>query len=347
MHSPSTANATPSNLDATPASDGGRSGNGAISQPTAGDVISTTGLTKVYRGGTVAVEELNLSVRSGEIFGLLGPNGAGKSTTVGMLTTRVIPTSGTALVSGIDVVAQPALAKQVIGVVSQANTLDQGLNVWENLYFHGRYFGLGATASRSATNELLERFGLADKKRAKIEILSGGMARRLMVARALLHQPAVIFLDEPTVGLDPQSRIALWEMLGELQQEGQTVLVTTHRMEEADEHCDRLAIMDHGRIKAVDTPAHLKARHGGGAAVTVRADGDIEELAGHLRRSVVAIEVRVVDGSVRLSLPQAEGAMQLVLAAAQAGRFRLTDLSVSCDTLETVFVKLTGKDLRE
>ncbi len=347
MHSSSPANVSRSDLDVTPANDGGPAGNGATDQPRAGDVISTTGLTKVYPGGMVAVEELNLSVRRGEIFGLLGPNGAGKSTTVGMLTTRVIPTAGTAVVSGIDVVAEPARAKQVIGVVSQANTLDQGLNVWENLYFHGRYFGLGADASRSATNELLDRFRLADKKTAEIEALSGGMARRLMVARALLHQPAVIFLDEPTVGLDPQSRIALWEVLGELQQEGQTVLVTTHRMEEADEHCDRLAIMDHGRIKAVDTPTRLKARLGGGAAVTVRADGDIQELAAHLRRAVFANGVRIVDGSVRLSLAEAEGAMQLVLAAAQAGRFRLTDLSVSCDTLETVFVKLTGKDLRE
>ena len=347
MHSSSPANISRPGGTVTLATQGEPAGNGASPHAGAADVISTTALKKVYPGGMVAVDELSLSVRRGEIFGLLGPNGAGKSTTVGMLTTRVIPTSGSAVVNGIDVVAEPARAKQVIGVVSQANTLDQGLNVWENLYFHGRYFGLSAQASRSATNELLERFRLADKKTAEVDALSGGMARRLMVARALLHQPAVIFLDEPTVGLDPQSRIALWEVLGELQEEGQTVLVTTHRMEEADEHCDRLAIMDHGRIKAVDTPAGLKARLGGGASVTVKTDGSIEELASHLRRAVFTTEVRVVDGHVRLSLPQAEGAMQLVLAAAQAGRFRLTDLSVSNDNLETVFVKLTGKDLRE
>jgi len=320
---------------------------GAESGPAPSDVVVTTCLRKVYPGGRVAVEELNLSVRRGEIFGLLGPNGAGKSTTVGMLTTRVIPTSGTAVVNGIDVRAYPARAKQAIGVVSQANTLDQGLNVWENLYFHGRYFGLGDRAARSAADELLERFRLADRKASEVEDLSGGMARRLMVARALLHRPAVIFLDEPTAGLDPQSRIALWEVLVELQGEGQTVLLTTHRMEEADEHCDRLAIMDHGRILAVDTPQGLKASLGSGAAVTARAEERLDELAAYLSRAAGVTEVRVIDGDVRFNLPAAHGAMQWVLAAAQAGGFRLTDLSVSDDTLETVFVNLTGQDLRE
>ena len=310
-------------------------------------MVVTKSLRKVYPGGRVAVEDLDLSVRRGEIFGLLGPNGAGKSTTVGMLTTRVIPTSGSALVSGIDVVAHPARAKQVIGVVSQANTLDQGLNVWENLYFHGRSFGLGVRASRSAADELLDRFRLGDRKTSHIESLSGGMARRLMVARALLHRPAVIFLDEPTAGLDPQSRIALWEVLVELRGEGQTVLVTTHRMEEADEHCDRLAILDHGRILAVDSPRRLKEFLGSGVAVTVRTEERVDELAAYLSRATGVSEVRVAEDEVRFNLPSADGAMQWVLVAAQVGGFRLTDLSVSGDTLETVFVNLTGTDLRE
>jgi len=311
------------------------------------DVVLTTSLRKVYASGRVAVDELSLSVRRGEIFGLLGPNGAGKSTTVGMLTTRVNPTSGRALVNGIDVGKNPAQAKQVLGVVSQSNTLDQGLNVWENLYFHGRYFGLGKAEARSRADELLERFRLADRKTSEVDSLSGGMARRLMVARSLLHRPVVIFLDEPTAGLDPQSRIALWEVLCELQGEGQTVLVTTHRMEEADEHCDRVAIMDHGRILAIDTPRRLRELMGSGAAVAVRAEGRLEDLAAHLRGLAGATEVRVADGEVRFNLPTADGAMQWVLAAAQAGSFRLTDLSVSGDTLETVFVNLTGKELRE
>jgi len=310
-------------------------------------MVVTSSLRKVYPGGRVAVEDLNLTVCRGEIFGLLGPNGAGKSTTVGMLTTRVIPTSGTAIVNGIDLVAHPAVAKQMIGVVSQANTLDQGLNAWENLYFHGLYFGLDRRKARAAADEMLERFRLSDRKTAKVEALSGGMARRLMVARALLHRPPVIFLDEPTAGLDPQSRIALWEVLVDLQREGQTVLVTTHRMEEADEHCDRLAILDHGRILAVDTPRLLKAARGSGASVTVRAEEHLDDLAAHLSQTIEATEVRVVDGEVRFHLPTSDGAMQWVLAAAQDGGFRLTDLSVSGETLETVFVNLTGKEIRE
>ncbi len=320
---------------------------GAGPGPLPDDVVVTESLRKVYPNGMVAVEGLDLSVRRGEIFGLLGPNGAGKSTTVGMLTTRIIPTSGSATVGGIDVVAHPALAKQVIGVVSQANTLDQGLNVWENLYFHGQYFGFSVGRARAAADELLDRFRLGDRRTAHVESLSGGMARRLMVARALLHRPAVIFLDEPTAGLDPQSRIALWEVLVELQSEGQTVLVTTHYMEEADEHCDRLAVVDHGRILAVDTPARLKARLGSGAAVTAKAEERLDDLAVHLGRAIGATEVRVVEDEVRFNLPTADGAMQRVLAVAQAGGFRLTDLSVCGDTLETVFVELTGKDLRE
>jgi ABC-2 type transport system ATP-binding protein len=326
---------------------GGATNDGASPDPAFDAVVTTQSLRKVYANGRVAVEDLDLRVGRGEIFGLLGPNGAGKSTTVGMLTTRIIPTSGTAIVNGIDIAARPAQAKQVLGVVSQANTLDQGLNVWENLYFHGRYFGLGDKPARAVSDELLERFRLGDRKTAEVGSLSGGMARRLMVARALLHRPAVIFLDEPTAALDPQSRIALWEILIELQGEGQTVLVTTHRMEEADEHCDRLAIMDHGRILAVGTPRQLKSSLGSGAAVTVRAENRLEDLAAYLGRASAVTEIRVVDEEVRFSLPTTAGALQWVLAAAQVGGYQLTDLSVTDDTLETVFVSLTGKELRE
>src|SRR6204780_4283285 len=198
-------------------------------------VIHTEDLTKVYPGADfAAVDHLNLDVRTGEIFGLLGPNGAGKTTTAGMLTTRVVPTSGRAFLGGIDVAAQPALAKQLSGIVSQQNTLDRQLTVWENLYFHGRLFGIGAKESRERADELLGRFSLSNWAKASVYALSGGMAQRLMVARAIFHRPAVLFLDEPTAGLDPQSRLALWEMLGELNQTGQTVVLTTHYMEEAD-----------------------------------------------------------------------------------------------------------------
>jgi ABC-2 type transport system ATP-binding protein len=175
------------------------------------EVIRTVELTKVYPGMDVpAVDKLDLSVHAGEIFGLLGPNGAGKTTTAGMLTTRVIPTSGTAYVGAIDVVAHPALAKQLIGIVSQQNTLDRQLTVWENLYFHGRLFGISASESRRKSDELLEQLHLTKWAKASVYALSGGMAQRLMMARAIFHRPAVLFLDEPTAGLDPQSRLALW-----------------------------------------------------------------------------------------------------------------------------------------
>jgi ABC-2 type transport system ATP-binding protein len=195
-------------------------------------IIKTVALTKRYPGMDVpAVDQLDLTVHQGEIFGLLGPNGAGKTTTAGMLTTRVLPTAGSATVAGIDVVAQPTLAKQLIGVVSQQNTLDRQLTVWENLYFHGRLFGIAKAESRQTATELLERFQLAKWADASVYALSGGMAQRLMVARAIFHRPAVLFLDEPTAGLDPQSRLALWELMGELNAQGQTIVLTTHYME--------------------------------------------------------------------------------------------------------------------
>src|SRR5665647_1099850 len=212
-----------------------------------GEVITTSGLSKTFPGDIHAVVSLDLRVQSGEIFGLLGPNGAGKTTTVGMLSTRVIPTAGSACVGGVDVVAHPALAKQMIGVVAQSNTLDRSLTVSENLYYHCRYFGASARDARARADELLEQFCLADRAKSSVYALSGGMAQRLMVARSIAHRPHILFLDEPTAGLDPQSRLALWEILHELHGVGLTVLLTTHYMEEADHLCDRVATMVHDR----------------------------------------------------------------------------------------------------
>src|ERR1039458_9967639 len=252
-----------------------------------GAVIHTDDLTKVYPGTDfAAVDRLNLDVRAGEIFGLLGPNGAGKTTTAGMLTTRVVPTSGRGFVGGVDITAHPALVKQLSGIVSQQNTLYRQLTVWENLYFHGRLFGIGAKHSKQITDELLGQFQLTKWAKASVYALSGGMAQRLMVARAIFHRPAVLFLDEPTAGLDPQSRLVLWEILGELNREGQTILLTTHYMEEADQLCDRVAIMDHGRILALDTPQELKRSVGADTIVTVKAPGDKRALAETLEREI-------------------------------------------------------------
>ena len=313
------------------------------------EVIRTVELTKVYPGMEVAaVEKLNLSVHAGEIFGLLGPNGAGKTTTAGMLTTRVIPTSGSAFVGGIDVVAHPALAKQLIGIVSQQNTLDRQLTVWENLYFHGRLFGISASDSRRTADELLEKLHLSKWAKASVYALSGGMAQRLMMARAIFHRPAVLFLDEPTAGLDPQSRLALWEILGELNREGQTILLTTHYMEEADLLCGRVAIMDHGKILALDTPAALKRGVGADTIVTVRASGDPELLGEALLREVKGVTLmRQTDAGIQLHVRGGDRLLARVVGAAEGSGFEVADLSVAEPSLETVFISLTGKELRD
>jgi ABC-2 type transport system ATP-binding protein len=312
-------------------------------------VIHTEDLTKVYPGTDfAAVDRLNLDVRAGEIFGLLGPNGAGKTTTAGMLTTRVVPTSGRALLAGVDVAAHPALAKQLSGIVSQQNTLDRQLNVWENLYFHGRLFGMGAKASRKIADDLLEQFHLTRWAKASVYALSGGMAQRLMVARAIFHRPSVLFLDEPTAGLDPQSRLALWDLLGELHRAGQTILLTTHYMEEADRLCERVAIMDHGKILALDTPAALKQSIGADTVVTIKAAGDAEALANALERDIDGVtRTRIVDGGVQLHVQGNERLVPRAVAAAERAGFDVIDLSISEPSLETVFINLTGKELRE
>jgi ABC-2 type transport system ATP-binding protein len=314
----------------------------------ADEVITMESLTKVYPGNIRAVDSLTLSVYSGEIFGLLGPNGAGKTTTAGMLTTRVIPTSGSAIVGGVDVVAHPTAAKQVIGVVPQTNTLDRALSVWENLYFHGRFFGMSAKTAKSEATRLLDQFRLADRAKVDVGALSGGMAQRLMVARAIMHRPAILFLDEPTAGLDPQSRIALWDILGELHGEGQTILLTTHYMEEADQLCDRLAIIDHGKLLAIDTPAKLKQSVGVDAMVTVSAPGDLDKLARVLDDEIVAAtRVEHADSVVRVWVKQTHGVLPAIVEASERNGFTVTDLSATEPTLETVFINLTGKDLRE
>jgi ABC-2 type transport system ATP-binding protein len=313
-------------------------------------VIRTVGLTKTFQGraGEVrAVAGLDLSVRKGEIFGLLGPNGAGKTTTVGMLTTRVIPTAGEAWVGGIDVVAQPAVAKRVIGVVSQTNTLDRSLDVAENLYFHGRYFGLSAREAHRKTDELLQTFRLADRARANVAEMSGGMAQRLMVARAILHDPDVLFLDEPTSGLDPQSRLALWDVVNELHAQGQTIVLTTHYMEEADQLCERVAIIDHGQLLALDTPARLKAGAGANTELRIQVGGDVDALGAELAQLAGIDNTRVLDGTLFAYVKPNGPTLPTVIARAQELGFTITDVSVLPTTLETVFINLTGRELRE
>jgi ABC-2 type transport system ATP-binding protein len=321
----------------------------AAAAPAAEFAIRTVELTKIYSGTDFkAVDALNLTVHPGEIFGLLGPNGAGKTTTAGMLTTRVLPTSGEAFVGGVDVVRHPSVAKQLMGIVSQQNTLDRQLTCWENLYFHGRLFGMSTRESRAVADEMLEKFHLSKWGKASVYALSGGMAQRLMVARSIFHRPAVLFLDEPTAGLDPQSRLALWEILTELNREGQTILLTTHYMEEADQLCNRVAIMDHGKILALATPKDLKQSIGADTIVTTRTNGNPEQFAVLVTDELEGVtRTRVVDGSVEAHVKGASQLLPKIIRIAEGAGLEVLDLSIAEPTLETVFINLTGKDLRD
>jgi ABC-2 type transport system ATP-binding protein len=313
-------------------------------------LIRTEHLTKVYEGrqGPLrAVDGVELSIGAGEFFGLLGPNGAGKSTTIGMLTTSVIPTDGRVFVSGIDARANPAAVKRRIGVVSQSNTLDRALTVWENLYYHARYFGVPARDARARADELLERFALADRARSMVFELSGGLARRLMIARALAHRPAALFLDEPTSGIDPQTRINLWELLADLHRQGLTILLTTHYLEEADALCDRIAILDRGRVLALGAPAQLKETHGADTVITLQVDGE----AAALRPRAEAIPgVRNVEADgelLRVFASNPIGVLAELVREASAVGLHVRDAASQPPSLETVFLSLTGREYRE
>jgi ABC-2 type transport system ATP-binding protein len=313
-------------------------------------LIRTEHLTKVYEGrqGPLrAVDGVELSIGVGEFFGLLGPNGAGKSTTIGMLTTSVIPTDGRVFVSGIDARANPAAVKRRIGVVSQSNTLDRALTVWENLYYHARYFGVPARDARARADELLERFALADRARSMVFELSGGLARRLMIARALAHRPAALFLDEPTSGIDPQTRINLWELLADLHRQGLTILLTTHYLEEADALCDRIAILDRGRVLALGAPAQLKETHGADTVITLQVDGEAAALRPRAE-AIAGVRNVEADGELlRVFASNPIGVLAELVREASAVGLHVRDAASQPPSLETVFLSLTGREYRE
>ncbi len=318
-----------------------------------GAAILVEGLVKVYRGpgGLRAVDGIDLTVGEGELFGLLGPNGAGKTTTVGVCTTRIRPTAGRVAVGGIDVVAQPARAKRSIGVVSQYNTLDRACTVWENLYLHCRYFGMNKRSARARSDELLAMFQLGDRAKASVFALSGGLAQRVQLARALAHYPRVLFLDEPTAGLDPQSRLALWDVVRDLRKTGVTVLLTTHYMEEADALCDRVAVIDHGKILVCDQPDRLKRQLGASVVVhlhlgSAAVEGSVTaDLAADLAAEPGVLAVEPTEDGLRVLASAGDGLVPRIVAAAMG--VGLTDLSLTEPTLEDVFIKLTGRDLRD
>jgi len=304
-------------------------------------------LTKVYTAPepVTAVERIDLEVPEGTIFGLLGPNGAGKTTTVGMCTTRVVPSSGRVTVTGLDVTEDPPMVRKRIGVVSQFNTLDRSCTVFDNVAFHCRYFGMGARSAKRRAGELLESFSLSDKASAMPETLSGGMAQRLLIVRAVAHYPELLFLDEPSAGLDPQSRIALWDVLLDLHRSGTTIVLTTHYMEEADRLCQQIAIIDFGKILVCDTPVALKRQVSAETVVELKVQHPSEEVAGPLRDLPGVLRVEAGDDVLRLFMRERDGLLPRVVEVAQPAGLR--DISISEPTLETVFITLTGRALRE
>jgi ABC-2 type transport system ATP-binding protein len=296
-------------------------------------------------GAIAALDGLDLEVREGEFFGLLGPNGAGKTTTIGVLTTRVRATSGEAYVAGVSVTSDQVAVRRRIGVVPQRPNPDRGLNVIENLLFHGAYFGLSTSVSMQRALALLEQFEIADRAQSKVDDLSGGQQQRLMIARALLHEPRVIFLDEPTVGLDPQARLALWDVLRILSAQGRTIVMTTHYMQEADELCDRLAIVDRGKLLALDTPARLRAQAPGQTLIDLTIEGDAAAAANQCRRLSGVSRVDETQHELRVYSERGGELIPAVIHAVEETGCRVQNINLSKPSLETLFVSLTGRKL--
>jgi ABC-2 type transport system ATP-binding protein len=329
-----------------------------VSEPA--PAIEVRDLVKRY-GEFEAVRGIDIDVHRGEVFGLLGPNGAGKTTTVGMLTTRVRPTNGSARIGGVDVVRDPVSARQQLAVVPQRSNLDRSISIRDNLIFHAAYHGVPAREREQRADELLDQFGLLDRAREKPDFFSGGQSQRVMIARALMHEPRVLFLDEPTTGLDPAARLFVWDRLRELRESEVTLLLTTHDMDEAALLADRVGIMDRGKLLALDTPEALMR--------SLEGEGTLELSADRPADGAVVEALAALDGVDRVESiqaatnggppPDAEplrvrlyltGDAALLVAPAAAvladHGLALQDVKLRAPTLEDVFIHLTGRTLR-
>jgi ABC-2 type transport system ATP-binding protein len=310
------------------------------------NIIEAQGLVKRY-GDVEAVCGISFAIRRGEIFGFLGPNGAGKTTTISMLSCLLEPSDGTAIVAGHDVVKASQQVKRRIGLVPQELALYPTLSARDNLNFYGRIYGMRGRALRQRVDEALEMVGLAERAGGAVETFSGGMKRRLNIAAGLLHRPEVLFLDEPTVGVDPQSRNAIFEHVERLNAAGMTILYTTHYMEEAERLCHRVAIIDQGRIIALDTPRKLIADLGGGIIHLGVANGMAEGLLEQIRALPEVRAVTRLDGKVKVEATRAQEALIRLLELFNRTDTDVTALEVLEPNLETVFLHLTGKRLRD
>jgi ABC-2 type transport system ATP-binding protein len=315
---------------------------------------------KKSKSEVLALDGLTLEVSPGEIFGLLGPNGAGKSTTVGILTTRVRPSGGQAWIGEHEVWREQVAVKRLIGVVAQRPNLDFSLTAREILVFHGAYFGIDSRTRTERAEALLDRFKLRDRAEQMVRGFSGGMMQRLSIARAMMHDPQILFLDEPSAGLDPQTRLLLWEIIREYNQRGKTILLTTHNLEEADALCKRLAIIDHGRNIALGTPSELKASVPGGFVLRLRFGRQSLELLHRLQELAGVREVRAVDAASGVSSVGSSDSNSIDVYAdrggsliseianlASAASVELCDVHISEPSLENLFLHHTGRSMRE
>jgi ABC-2 type transport system ATP-binding protein len=296
----------------------------------------------------VAVDNISFEIQAGEIFGLLGPNGAGKSTTIGIVTTRIRPTHGRVLIGDFDVWRQQVSAKRLVGVVPQRTNLDFALTAREILMFHGAYFGQSARERTGRAGELIEKFKLSDRADHMVRGFSGGMMQRLSIARAMMHDPEVLFLDEPSAGLDPQTRLLLWDIVRDYNREGKTIVLTTHYMDEADALCQRVAIIDHGKIIASGPPAQLKASIPGGYLLRIKFERVPDGLIADLEKLPGVTEVRPSDdGGADIYADRGGSLISAIVNTAQAAGTVLSDVHIQEPSLETLFLHHTGRSLRD
>ena len=308
------------------------------------DIINTRNLTKKFNK-LVAVDNISFSVKKGEIFGFLGPNGAGKTTTIKMLTTLLNPTNGSAEIAVYDIKKQRDQVRQNIGVVFQEPALDTELTGRENLDFHARMYGLNSDKRKNRINEVLKLVDLADKKDVFVKNYSGGMKRRLEIARGLMHSPTVLFLDEPTLGLDAQTRRAIWEYVKKMnKEEGTTIFLTTHYMDEADYLCDRIGIIDRGKILVIDSIENLK--NSIGQDVITLSCEDVDKLKNKLEEQPWTSQIKKHDSSLTLGVERGDEKIPIIIEIAQSLKLKIKSISVRQPTLDDVFLSFTGRTIR-